>query len=87
MSPPGVPVVDRLVEGLRSGSVVSFSDSTSELVLEWVDGATAVDVDASLVRDLLRGKTVGDPDPRGLWLRGARILGRLDLEYVEAVCR
>jgi hypothetical protein len=37
-------------------------------------------VRASVVRDILRGRLVPDPDPHGLRLRRARIAGRLDLE-------
>src|SRR5215469_9112606 len=35
---------------------------------------------ASVIRDILRGRLVADPDPHGLRLRGAWITGRLDLE-------
>ena len=35
---------------------------------------------ATVIRDILRGRLVADPDPHGLRLRGARIVGRLDLE-------
>src|SRR6266480_28032 len=35
---------------------------------------------ATVIRDILRGRLVADPDPHGLRLRGARITGRLDLE-------
>ncbi len=35
---------------------------------------------AAVIRDILRGRLVADPDPHGLRLRGARITGRLDLE-------
>jgi hypothetical protein len=35
---------------------------------------------ASVIRDILRGRLVADPDPHGLRLRGARIIGRVDLE-------
>ena len=35
---------------------------------------------ASVIRDILRGRLVSNPDRRGLRLRGARIAGRLDLE-------
>jgi hypothetical protein len=34
---------------------------------------------AWVLRDILRGRHVPDPDPHGLRLRGARIIGRLDL--------
>jgi hypothetical protein len=35
---------------------------------------------AAVIRDILRGRLVADPDPHGLRLRGARIAGRLDLD-------
>jgi len=41
-------------------------------------------VRASVIRDILRGRLVGRPDPRGIRLRGARISGRLDLNYLTA---
>ena len=62
---------------------------------EWLDlaaGDEAVDeaamrswgksrtCDATVIRDILRGRLAADPDPHGLRLRGARITGRLDLE-------
>jgi hypothetical protein len=37
---------------------------------------------ATVIRDILRGRLAADPDPRGLWFRGARITGRLDLQNV-----
>ena len=43
----------------------------------WGDSRTCR---ASVIRDILRGRLVADPDPHGLRLRGARITGRLDLE-------
>ncbi|HTA09528.1 MAG TPA: hypothetical protein VK836_13500 [Streptosporangiaceae bacterium] len=41
-------------------------------------------VRARVIRDILRGRLVGRPDPRGVRLRGARISGRLDLDYLIA---
>ena len=38
---------------------------------------------AWVIRDILRGRLVADPDPHGLRLRGARISGRLDLENLS----
>jgi hypothetical protein len=37
---------------------------------------------ASVIRDILRGRLAADPDPHGLRLRAARIVGRLDLEIL-----
>ena len=39
-------------------------------------------VPADIIRQLLLGRVVTDPDPRGLRLRGARIQGVLDLEQL-----
>ena len=39
-------------------------------------------VRASVIRDLLLGRLGADRDPHGIRLRGARIAGRLDLEYL-----
>jgi hypothetical protein len=41
---------------------------------------TSRTVRASILRDILRGRLAPDADPHGLRLRGARIVGRLDLE-------
>jgi hypothetical protein len=38
---------------------------------------------ATVIRDILRGRLAPDPDPHGLRLRGARISGQLDLEYLS----
>ena len=43
----------------------------------WDDARTCR---ATVIRDILRGRLVAEPDPHGLRLRGARITGRLDLE-------
>jgi hypothetical protein len=37
-------------------------------------------VQASMLRDIMRGRLAPNPDPHGLRLRGARLAGRLDLE-------
>jgi hypothetical protein len=39
---------------------------------------------ASVIRDILRGKLAANPDPHGLRLRGARIVGRLDLDNLTS---
>jgi hypothetical protein len=41
-------------------------------------------VRAAVVRDIVRGRLAPDPDPHGLRLRGARIVGRLDLANVTS---
>jgi hypothetical protein len=42
----------------------------------WGDSRTCR---ASVIRDILRGRLAADPDPHGLRLRAARIIGQLDL--------
>jgi hypothetical protein len=86
MSRPDRSMVDRLVDGVRAGSVVTVSDGVPDGLVGTDDARSAIDVDAVVVRDLLRARTVGDPDPRSMWIRGARIRGRLDLDQVAAVC-
>ncbi len=44
-------------------------------------------VKAKDIRDILLGRTLPDPDPRGLHIIGARITGQLDLEGVESSVR
>jgi hypothetical protein len=39
---------------------------------------------ATVIRDILRSRSVADPDPCGLRVRGARIEGTLDLEYLTS---
>jgi hypothetical protein len=41
------------------------------------------EISADVIRDVLIGKTDARPDPRGLRLRGARIVGRLDLDGIR----
>ena len=47
----------------------------------WGDERT---VSASVIRDLVRGRLVSEPDPHGLRLRGARITGQIDLENITS---
>jgi hypothetical protein len=75
-------VKQRLVEHVRSGDWLDLTLSGGELFDEaamrsWDDSRTCP---AAVIRDILLGRLVADPDPHGLRLRGARISGRLDLE-------
>ena len=47
----------------------------------WGDDRT---ISASVIRDLVRGRLVAEPDPHGLRLRGARITGRIDLANITS---
>jgi hypothetical protein len=40
-------------------------------------------VRASVIRDILLGRLVAEPDPHGVRIRGARLVGRLDLESLS----
>jgi hypothetical protein len=68
----GTEVEQRLVKAVAAGELLDVSDEPDR------------DVRAALVRDLLRGLLVETPDPRGVRLRGARIVGTLDLTDVRA---
>ena len=75
-------VKQSLVEHVRSGEWLDLTLSLGEVLDEaamrsWGDSRTCP---AEVIRDILRGRLVADPDPHGVRLRGARISGRLDLE-------
>ena len=61
----------RLIESAQSGVLLNLS------------AEPARDVRAAVIRDLLRGSHTDEPDPRGVRLRGARIIGELDLADVR----
>ncbi|WP_406690168.1 hypothetical protein REH65_30275 [Saccharopolyspora sp. ID03-671] len=62
----------RLVEGARSGRLVDLSTASDN------------EIRGVVIRDLLRGHHSEDPDPRGVRLRGAHIIGELDLIDIRA---
>ncbi|WP_344549064.1 hypothetical protein [Actinomadura fulvescens] len=70
-----------LVAAVRAGRVLTCG------TLGPAELATSEDPDhlirADVIRDILLGRLLDDPDPRGLWLRHARIIGPLDLECVR----
>lgn len=78
---------DRLAAHLRAGTLLDLIPGRYAGTLldeaemrAWDPGH---DIDANVLRDLLRGRVVTDPDPRGIRLRGARILGPLDLDHLN----
>jgi hypothetical protein len=82
------PPIDQLLShALRVGGVANLLPATADG--DRVEEATMRgwssdhEVDATLIRDLLLGRLVDQPDPRGLMLRGARIRGPLDLDRVD----
>jgi hypothetical protein len=71
-----------LIKHVRSGEWLDLTLGPGEVLDEaamrsWGDSRTCP---ADLIRDILRGRLVADPDPHGVRLRGVRISGRLDLE-------
>jgi hypothetical protein len=81
-----VTIAARLAAALRAGEFLDpLPDTPADLLRDEAEMRgwdTGHDVDAGLLRQLLLNKD-GDADPRGLRLRGARIRGRLDLDYVS----
>lgn len=81
-------ITDKLAEHLRRGELLDLAPDLTlgspvdEVVMTSWDGTHSIAADD--VRDLLCGRVVTDPDPRGLRLRGARIRGRLDLDNLCA---
>jgi hypothetical protein len=73
-----------LVDHVRRGERLDLAGKESadkDAMRSWDDSRT---IRAIVLRDILRGRLVSDPDPHGLRLRGARIAGRLDLEYLTS---
>jgi hypothetical protein len=69
-------LVESVVSGI--GCDLAPGEQIDETVMRgW--GASKT-VRASVIRDVLRGCHVEDPDPHGVQLRGVKIVGRLDLE-------
>ncbi len=88
MSESGSSIADRLAAHLRAGTLLDLIPNRppGELLDETEMRAwdETHDVEADLLRDLLRGRGIGgDPDPQGIQLRGARICGHLDLDRVS----
>ncbi|MGW5669358.1 hypothetical protein [Micromonospora sp. NPDC003776] len=78
------PVEQRLIESVARGEVLDLAGDgpVDEAAMRtWGDERT---VSAAVIRDLVRGRLGGDPDPHGLRLRGARIAGQIDLENITS---
>jgi hypothetical protein len=78
------PVEQRLIESVARGAVLDLAGDgpvDEAAMRSWGDERT---VSASVIRDLVRGRLVSEPDPRGLRLRGARIAGQVDLENITS---
>jgi hypothetical protein len=84
-------VIDQVGERLRRGELLDLAPEVmlgsrfdEEVMWSW-DGARSIA--AGDLRDLLRGRLVTDPDPRGLRLRAVRIRGRLDLDNLTTTIK
>ncbi|WP_147457338.1 hypothetical protein [Micromonospora sp. CV4] len=78
------PVEQRLIESVARGEVLDLAGDGPVGVAamrSWGDDRT---ISASVIRDLVRGRLVDEPDPHGLRLRGARIAGQVDLENIAS---
>jgi len=75
-------VEQRLIDSVACGDVLDLAgaEPVDETAMRsWGDDRT---ISAAVIRDLVRGRLVADADPHGLRLRGARIIGRIDLENI-----
>jgi hypothetical protein len=72
-----VSLVEHVVRGEWLDLAAGDEAVEKAAMRSWSDSRTCR---ASVIRDILRGRLAGDPDPHGLRFRGARISGRLDLE-------
>jgi hypothetical protein len=84
-------ITSKLAEHLRRGQLLDLAPDLAvgspidkRVMASWDDTHS---VAANDVRDLLRGRVVTDPDPRGLCLRAARIHGRLDLDNLNTTIK
>ncbi|MGH4011953.1 MAG: hypothetical protein ACRDTH_27970, partial [Pseudonocardiaceae bacterium] len=84
-------ITERIAEHLRRGELLDLAPDLAlgslvdEVVMTSWDGTHSIAADD--IRDLLRGRVVTDPDPRGLRLRAARIRGRLDLDNLNTTVK
>ncbi|MBQ0980678.1 hypothetical protein [Micromonospora sp. M61] len=77
-------VEQRLIESVARGEMLDLAGDgpvDEEAMRSWGDDHA---ISASVIRELVRGRLVSEPDPHGLRLRGARILGQIDLENVTS---
>ncbi|MGX7827445.1 hypothetical protein ACTG9Q_20405 [Actinokineospora sp. 24-640] len=74
---------EAVVEAVRKGDWVG-SDTTLTVDQLAVTDDPGLRVRAELIRELLMGRR-GELDPRGLRIRGVRVVGELDLDHIAAV--
>jgi hypothetical protein len=69
------PLERALVEAVRSGEQLDLTDAAER------------ELRAEVLRDALLARVPTDPDPRGLRIRGATVVGRLDLDGLRTGSR
>ncbi|MER5333750.1 hypothetical protein [Micromonospora sp. NPDC002717] len=77
-------VEQRLIKSVACGEVLDLAGDgpvDEAAMRSWGEERT---VSASVIRELVRGRLVSEPDPHGLRLRGARIAGQIDLENITS---
>ena len=77
----------RLLDAVRDGEVLDLAGDgpVDEAAMRSWDSTHTVR--AALIRDLVRGRRDIEADPHGLRLRGARIIGRVDLANITSDVR
>lgn len=87
MTGSGPPIAEQLAEALSNGTwldlIPDVPFGTPLADADMRSWEVSHEIDAGIVRDVLLRRTDCDPDPRGLMLRGARILGVLDLSHLD----
>lgn len=81
---PQSPLEQRLIESVAHGAALDLAGDgpvDEAAMRSWGDDRT---ISASVIRELVRGRLVSEPDPHGLRLRGARIVGQIDLENITS---
>ncbi|MEV6302364.1 hypothetical protein AB0M02_23315 [Actinoplanes sp. NPDC051861] len=78
------PLESRLVKAVEDGVELDVAGAgpVDEAAMRSWTGPTRT-IRAEVVRDIVTGRLVERPDPRGLRLRGVRVTGRIDLENVS----
>ncbi|MFC9687795.1 hypothetical protein ACFTSF_04600, partial [Kribbella sp. NPDC056951] len=75
----------RLLQCVMDGGVLDLTDGQDNVSEEEMSAWGAErSVRATVIRDILRGKLAVEADPRGIRLRGARVVGHLDTRHVTA---
>ncbi|MFC4564412.1 hypothetical protein ACFO4E_21335 [Nocardiopsis mangrovi] len=78
------PAEAGLVAAVEDGRVLEAGTAPGEGEGAARTGDPGYEIRAEVIRDILRGRLAADPDPRGVRVRGARIVGELDLDNVSA---